>query len=290
MWLLFALLSAVFSSLRKVSEKQLTQNLHTLTLGWAAQLAALPFIGGVMLATHKFVNPFSLHSNFWSSIAVITFVLAPINTYLYFSSLRHGELSRVAPIMSLWPGGTMLLGALFLHQLPTIVGLLGITLTIMGVALLNTKPSAGQNNFRHIWSDTGSRHALYGVAVVSLSSTIGVIAIHAANPIYYSFVNAFGALIVQYAIALIYGVRQHRQVWELRKSLARVGTTLSAAYLFYTMAASSGPLAYVSSIRSSGNVLGSMLGYVYFKERATKRKLISIGIIIFGSVLLAVFG
>lgn len=71
-------------------------------------------------------------------------------------------------------------------------------------------------------------------------------------------------------------------------ALTVAGTLFSLTYIAYTMALNNGPLGYVNAIRGGAGVLvGSVVGFVFLKERITLNKLAGLAFIIAGSTLLA---
>jgi len=55
----------------------------------------------------------------------------------------------------------------------------------------------------------------------------------------------------------------------------------------YLLAVAAGPIAYVSALRSTNILMGSILGILIFKEALTKPKIASFLLIIAGAALLA---
>lgn len=56
----------------------------------------------------------------------------------------------------------------------------------------------------------------------------------------------------------------------------------------HLLAMAAGPIAYVTAIRSSNILVGAVFGIVLLKEQLTKPKLLSFGLILVGSIVLAV--
>src|ERR1700744_1706839 len=109
MWFLYALASALFASVRRASEKQLSHKLNHFTLGWTIQMAALPILLGGLLVFGPIFNPFKLGMNFWLPTILIWVGFYPLNQFLYINAFKHGELSKILPLSSLGPVLSLLL-------------------------------------------------------------------------------------------------------------------------------------------------------------------------------------
>ena len=70
------------------------------------------------------------------------------------------------------------------------------------------------------------------------------------------------------------------------KKLGIIGTLQGATFTTYNLAIAVGPIAYVSALRGSNILMGSILGIVIFHEKLTKPKIASFVLIVAGSLLL----
>lgn len=283
MWFIYAFLSSIFASFRKVNDKQLSHNVHHLHLAWMMRVAALPITGMVAVVSGHFLPTAPLSVAFWASLVISTCVTAPLDTAVYLQSLKHGQLSKTAPLLSLYPAVMLLLGALFLGQIPSITAIAAIFIIVAGVFILNT--SRGSSNmFRNIWGNRGTRFGLLGVATISLHSTVGSVAILESSPLFYAFWAALASAIVQFTYAQIIapGKWRHPHV----KLMAKNGTVQGIASILYFSAVATGPIAYVTAIRSLSSTISAVFGARVFKEEMGRRKIIALCLIAIGAAML----
>lgn len=288
MWILLALISALLAASRRTSEKRLTAHLHHYSIAFITQLFALPVIGILLLMHGTFLNPLSLGVQFWVPLLLVSVGFYPLNAFLYLQAVKGSELSKVLPIQSLWPVFTLLPAWLALGQIPSAISFLGIVITVIGVYSLGLKGKALHHPLRPFKEDTSSRYMLCSVLLVTAAGVLDKIAISASEPIYYSFVSTVGAVIVLGAALKWKKVNQLAALKKSARSLALIGTLQGASYTTYLLAVSMGPLAYVSSIRSTNVLIGSVLGIVLLKERLTRPKLASFVLITAGGIVLAI--
>jgi uncharacterized membrane protein len=287
MWYIFALLSALFASVRKTNEKQLSYKLNHFTIGWSVQLLSLPAIGLFLLTTSKLFNPFTLGPNFWLPMIAICIGFYPLNTFLVLSALRHGELSKTVPLQSTGPVFGLLMGWLLLGQKPTLLATLGIIAIVIGVYVLNLKGKYLHNPLKIFTADKANLYTLLAVILSMGAGVLDIVAIRASNPIYYCFICTLCATIVLYLTSRIFKVKELNEVKRNIKSLSITGVMFGGTFAMYLIALSTGPLAYVSAIRSSTILIGAVLGGLWLSEPITRVKVAALIFIGVGSVALA---
>lgn len=288
MWFLYALASALFASVRRTSEKQLSHRLNHFTIGWTVQLMALPVLLLALLITGPVFNPFKLGIDFWLPTILIWVGFYPLNTFLYINAYKHGELSRILPLSSLGPAVSLILGLLFLDQAPSLIAAIGVLIIVIGVYVLNLKGRYLHNPLKILTADKANLYTFLVLLLVAIAGVLDKKAIDASGATYYSFVSTMGAVVTLYISAKLSGIKETAQIRLHRKSLAITGSLFGLSYGAYIAALSTGPLAYVMALRSSSALLiGSLIGFTLFKEAFTKPKAVALLLIVTGSILLA---
>lgn len=287
MWIIWALISALMAAVRRTNEKQLTHHLHYFTLAFVTQLLSLPIILAVLLLHGHILNPLHLGLSFWLPLLIICLGFYPLNSFLYLQAIKHGELSKVLPIQSLWPILTLLPAWLMLGEVPTIISVLGIVLTVIGVYVIGMKGKVLHHPFQPFREEKESRYMLYAVVLVTFAGVLDKIAINASNAIYYTFASTAGAALVLYISMRLFKVNELGKLKAIRKNLSTLGTLQGSSYTTYSLALAAGPVAYVSAIRSANVLIGAYLGIVILKEKLTAYKLASFILILLGGILLA---
>lgn len=288
MWFLSALASALFASVRRTSEKQLSHKLNHFTIGWTIQMAALPVLLLCLLMFGPIFNPFRLGMNFWLPTILIWVGFYPLNQFLYISAFRHGELSKILPLSSLGPVISLLLGWLLLAQVPSLIAATGIFVIVLGIYVLNLKGRYLHNPLQIFTADRANLYTLFGLIINAMAGVLDKRAVNASGPMYYSFVSTLGAVITMFISARVTGVSEMPQIKQQAKLLLIAGLLFGVSYAAYILALASGPLAYVIAIRSSCALLiGSLIGFWFFKEPFTGPKFAALVLILTGSTLLA---
>ncbi|TAH31631.1 EamA family transporter [Candidatus Saccharibacteria bacterium] len=288
MWYLLALASAVFASIRRANEKQLTHELNHFTIGWTVQVLALPILLVATALFGTFLNPFKLGMAFWVPTLLHNVVILPVYQYLFMSALKHGELSKIVPLQSLIPVISLLFGWVFLGQVPSFVATLCILNIVCGLYLLNMKGRRLHNPLDMLRGDKANLHGFYSMLLIVINSMLDTKAIHASEPVYYSLVSTVIAGLTFFTIGYCTKARDYSAARKHIKPLAAAGALYAATYVSFLFALASGPLAYITAIRSTGGILmSSAIGFVHLKEPFTPYKIAGILFVLAGSVVLA---
>lgn len=287
MWFIFALGGAILSSFRKVNEKHLSHAVHHLHLAWMTRLASLPILAALAVFTGQLFVDHSLSVSFWISFVVFVCITTPLDTLLYLQSLKHGELSKTAPLLSLWPVLTLVTGAIFLNQIPSLAAVLAVLLIVAGIYVLNTK-RGNANVFRNLWSDRGTKFALIGIITLAFNSTLSAIGIAESAPMFFAFWMTVGSVFVQFIYAQVVAPGKYRHAHK--GMIAQNGTIQASAGALYFYAVASGPIGYVTAIRSLSSVFSAFLGAKVFNEGMGVRKIVALSLIAIGAVTLGLVG
>lgn len=288
MWFTLALLSALFASVRKASEKQLSHKLHHFTAGWTIQLAALPLLLAALIWSGEFYNPLRLGPDFWLPTLGVCLGFYPLSVYLYFNSLKHGDLSQTAPLLSLGPIIALAIAWPLLGQAPTLIGFIGIVIVVTGVYVLNITDRYLHNPLKALFCNRANLFTLLNILLVGLVGILDKLAIDASGPVYFSFVGTVGAVVVLYATSYIFKVKEMHLVRRHAKPLLSAGSMFGGSYVLFSIAISQAPLAYVASVRNLSILISAAIGFAIFKESITRPKLAALVLIMLGVTVLGI--
>jgi len=287
MWFTLALLSAAFAGLRGAREKVLLAQLDQFTIGWVFQLFSLPLLIATLLLTHKTLNPLHLGAAYWLPSLMVTLLFYPINTWLFYKALSMGELSKVLPIQSIMPALSMLMAFVVLREIPTALASAGISLIILGLYVINLNGLKLHNPFQPFLEDRSTLYMLGSTTSVALILPLDKIAINASNPLFYMVMSTIGGTTILCLIAMIASPQGPKNVSKNLRPLLAIGTSRGLAYATFIGALGLGPVAYVSSVRSSSALIGAVTGLVYLKEPVTWAKMTALILIGSGLSVLA---
>ncbi|MDD6483928.1 MAG: EamA family transporter [Clostridiales bacterium] len=135
MWLLFALLSAVFAALTSILAKVGISGVNS-NLATAIRTAVvLVMAWGMVFLTHSQNGIFNIEKKSW--IFLILSGLATGASWLcYYRALQIGEASKVVPVDKLSVVITLILAFVFLHEDFTVKSIIGCILIAAGTLVM----------------------------------------------------------------------------------------------------------------------------------------------------------
>ncbi len=286
MWIFWALVSAMLVASRRPFEKKIINELHHFTYGFLVQCVGLPILATLVILSGKLLNPLELGAKFWLPVVIVSVGFYPLNIFLYKYAIKDGELSKVLPLQSLLPVFALIMAWITLGEVPGIIAAAGVVLTVLGIYTLGLKGRQLHHPLQPFREDKNSRAMLAGVLLVTLVSVLDKVAIQASNPLFYSLASSLGAMLTLFVAMRISKQRLKAGMRTLAKKLGIIGTLQGTTYATYLFAITSGPIAYVSALRSTNILMGSMLGILIFKEKLTKPKAVSFILIVAGAIFL----
>ena len=223
--------------------------------------------------------------------AVISMVLEAIYFVLLSFAYSDHDFSLIYPVArGTAPALVVIWSLLFLHEIPSIGGFIGIATIICGLVIIGAagflQPHEGKPQIK-------------GIAIaLSIALVIS----------FYTLIDGFA---VKHGPALTYGlsmftllpvvttpVLMHRYGWEQFNNarckqparLILVGFLGVIAYLFALFAYSLAPVNYSEAIREVSVVIGAFAGWQFLGEKLGKIRVLGAVVIFAGIVLIAVFG
>ena len=135
MWLVFAILSAVFAALTSILAKVGIEGVNS-NLATAIRTVVVVFMSwGMVFLTHAQTGLASISKRSW--IFLILSGLATGASWLcYYRALQTGEASKVVPIDKMSVVITLVLAFLFLHEEFSVKSLVGCILIAVGTLIM----------------------------------------------------------------------------------------------------------------------------------------------------------
>ena len=221
---------------------------------------------------------------FSMALEAIYFVL------LSFAYSDH-DFSLVYPVArGTAPALVVLWSFLFLHEIPSAGGFIGIVIIICGLVIIGAtnffQPHVGKPQFK------GIAIALMIALVISIYTLIDGFAVKHGPALSYGL--TMFTLVPVLTTPVIVGHYGWERVIEARRRapgrLILVGFLGVIAYLFALFAYSLAPVNYSEAIREVSVVIGAYAGWQFLGERLGKIRVLGAVVIFAGIVLIAVFG
>ncbi len=289
MWIAFALGAALLTSFNPILYKRMLKDADVIVVVWGVTLLALPLLG---LFTFTLTPQFP-HLDWLFALGVLG--SAGLNAVAHLAStraLKLADVSLVTPLLIFSPVFTVLISAVFLGEIPSVQGLLGVGLVLIGAYWLNHRSGAG-------WLAPFKSLALTpGVALILLAGLLWAItplfektAILHTNPESPRFaafaVDALLAIVLTPAVIArgrlsIGKLILHRREFFLAGVIAGIAPVLG-----YT-AISLGFVGYVTTLFKLSTLMTMLWSFLFLKERGLAQRLPASLVMVIGVILIAV--
>jgi drug/metabolite transporter (DMT)-like permease len=284
-WLVLAILTAFFESLKDVFSKKSLKFLDEYLVACAGMLVAaislLPILAVVGIP--------KLGPNFGMAI-VIGGLLNVVAYTLYVKAIRLADLSLTSPLSTLTPLFLLITSPLIVREVPTLWDGVGVFLIVIGSYVLNLKSSA--NGFfaplRSIFRNKGTRMMVVVAFIWSITSTFDKVGVMNSSPIFWAIVLfAFIGLGILPLVLLksknpIQGIRTH---WKL---LLAAGLANGIGVGCQMVAVGMVAVTQVIAVKRLSALISVGFGYFVFGEKGIRERLLGAAIMVSGVVVMAI--
>jgi drug/metabolite transporter (DMT)-like permease len=264
MWWLFALASAVGQVGRNAVMKDLGHSLDEYINVWGRFVFLLPFaLVASLLAQFPSVGP-----EFWlySFLAGFTQV---ISTLLLSKAFKYGEISVTVIIWKLQVVLVAIFGVIFLKETITLIGVLGILVSLFGVYLLNVRKErlSPMEPVLLIFREKGARYAF--LAALTLAPTILLFKKTAqlGDPYFSTLTNYIFASLLIFPLVI---KKSSKRLAALPRYIGRfsaLGFFGAASTIFGSLGYVRSLAAFVEAVKQVEIPLTLAVGILFFNER-----------------------
>ena len=222
---------------------------------------------------------------------LISMTLEAIYFGLLSFAYNDNDFSLIYPVArGAAPALVVLWTALFLHEIPSAGGFIGIAMVVCGLAIIGAtsliQDHIGKPNFR------GIAIALSVALVISIYTLIDGFAVKHGPALSYGL-SMFTLVPVLTTPLIVRHYGWNHMVKALRAQpfrLVLVGFLGMIAYLFALFAYSIAPVNYSEAIREVSVVMGAFAGWYFLGEKMGKIRILGAVVIFTGIVMIAIFG
>ncbi|KAE8901413.1 hypothetical protein PF005_g4773 [Phytophthora fragariae] len=233
-----------------------------------------------------------LNHLFWTSVC-ISGCINIITSYLYNRAIQISTLSATVPFLSFTPAFLVIVAFLVLGEVPTVSGVLGISIAVMGGFWLQGAQDQHTIKDPLMDSSNASKGSMYTILVAflwSISNVFDKIGVQNSTPLVYGatiqVIVAGGSYVLQKMrvggeeIYLPIG-QEVKIPW---KFVILAGVTSVVAYYINLVATQHLEVSYVIAIKRSGCIWSVLMGRFLFRERNLRKKIPSILLMVLGVV------
>ncbi len=286
-WLIPAILSALFDSLKDIASKKSLKNVEPEVAALAKTAFAVPV---VLIALLMFEEPV-FDRTFWIIISVSGVILASAFV-LYMKALKTTDVSLAIPFTALSPAFMIFITPLILGETTTKVGTVGVLLLAVGAYLINSKqaPKGVLGPLRALAYDKGVRLMIFVAFLWSITASIDRIVLRHASPLFYVTVYYIYISVLLLINALL---RRKKSITQQIKSnfsaLAGIGIFMGFSLIAYIYAYTLTLAAYVIAVKRTNALFSVVLGAIFFKEKNIRGRLLGAALMVLGVAIISLF-
>ena len=287
MWLLMAVLSAVFAGVTSILAKCGIKKTDSDVATALRTVVVLAFSWMMVAVTGSYTPLGQLETR--SLVFLVLSGLATGASWIcYFKALSIGNVNQVVPVDKSSTVLTVLLAIVLFHETANLaVKLVGTALLAVGIYLMVEKKPAQEKKAARGWLVYAVGSAVFA-ALTSILAKLGVrdVASNLATAIRTGVV-----LVMAWAIVLMRGKGPQLKSLDGRELgfIALSGLATGASWLCYYYAVQHGVLSVVVPIDKLSVVVSVAFSYFVFREKLGKKALAGLGLMVAGTLLMAVF-
>lgn len=285
MWVLFAFLSAFFAGMTSILAKCGIKKTDSNVATFIRTLVVLP----LSLLMALIINPnFSLGAV--SSKTLVFLVLSGLSTgaswLCYFRALSKGDINKVVPIDKSSTVLTIILAVVFLGERVTVYKTLGVVFIAIGTLLMIEKKDTEKKSEGEGWLI----YALLSAFFASLTTILGKIGIEGVESNLGTAIRTAVVIVMSFIMVAFTGKTGEIKKID-KKELGFIllsGISTGASWLCYYKALQDGEAGIVVPIDKLSILVTIAFSYIVFKERLSKKAMLGLVMIVFGTLVLLV--
>lgn len=287
MWFTYSLIFAFWTSLSMLIIKKILRDISPVLFLIITLLFTMPFLIGLLL----FLGVPSFSFNFFKFLFFAS-ILDTLAAILYYKALSISEISLLAPISSLNPIFVLVFAFFLLHETPTPLKFLGISIIVLGTYLLNIAHirSGILKPFTKLFSDKGVRLFLVTNFIWGITPIFQKRAIFETNPTSLISVPLIESVFIVILLSpFLLKVKQYKSFTVKNFKMLLLFGALSSLGAFAAMSAFTlSNLAYVTAIFKLSTLFSVILGTLFFNERNIRERFLGASVMVLGTIFLAI--
>ena len=287
LWLIPALLSALFDSLKDIASKKSLKDVEPEVAALANTLFAVPV---VLVALLIFEKPI-FDKTFWIIMSVSSIILS-VSFILYMKSLKSTDVSLAIPFTAVSPAFMLVITPLLIGESTTKTGSFGVLLIVLGAYLINANKNSGSvlEPIRAVIHDKGVLLMLIVAFLWSITATLDRVILRHASPLFYM---TFYYLLISVLLSINAFYKCKKPIFaQIRKNikpLASIGIFFAIGQIAYIYAYTLTFAAYVVAVKRTNALFSVVLGAIFFKEKNLRGRLLGAAFIVLGVAIIALY-
>jgi uncharacterized membrane protein len=223
-------------------------------------------------------------------IVILSGFIQTIYIVCLIEAYRGGDLSLVYPISRSAPLFTQIWAVLFIEEILSTKGVIGIALVTFGIFIVSIRDFQLKSVSSYAKPISSRPYLLAFIAALtgSIYSVIDKVGVQNLHPVFYTwFINLWMSVFIGLYL-LVRKEVSFMKVWqEWKREILIIATLQNVAYLLVLMAMQMSKVSYVVAFRQVGALFGAGMGILFLKEshwkfRITGAMILTLGLVLIG--------
>ena len=288
MWFIYAALGAVFKSLGHLNRKQLAHTSSLFFTFFSCAVGTLILLPVVIVWSLPVVPLLMQHF----LICVALALTSSIGLFFNMKALSREQLSFVAPLNGFIPVFGLLTGWVFLSEVPTLLGFIGVGIIVAGAYVIgfDQKIVNWYEPLRRIFVSKAGQFAIANAVAYALNTVVIKVALN-LNFDAFSILFVTSLLTTIGLLPLLLQSSHRASLRDLHKHpklvlFASINSLLGSIFHYFATAATY--IGYALAVRRFDAIISVLLGWRILKESNIRFKLIGASLITIGAVVLTI--
>lgn len=285
MWLIAGLVAAIGTALQNVVLKKSSVHYNSFIITWS-----LLVVSAILYIPLLFGKIPPVSGVFWV-IVIIRIIFDSIAMLLYVEGIKRSPLSLTVPMMSFLPLFLLFASFFINHLFPTLLGLIGVFITMFGIYLLNFDHDTKHilSPFHAIWREKGVLFIILATFFWGIVDSLKRTGIELSNT---NFYTAIAQIVWAIFFSFIVIIVARKDVYKLLHStkwptLLPVGILDAIQVYAFNIAVILTLPVYAQSVTNTEILFSSLFGWMFLKEKIQKH-IIPTLIILIGIILITI--
>ena len=286
-WAFLALGAAVLTSFNPILYKRILRDADPITVVWGVTLLALPLLG-----LFAYILTPQLPGWDWL-FAFGVLGSAALNAIAHLAStraLKLADASLVTPLLIFSPVFTLLISALFLREIPSARGLLGVGLVLIGAYWLNRNSGASWlTPFKSLTFTPGVELVLLAGllwAITPLFEKTAILHTYPESPRFTAFIATMLLTFILTPPVIVRGKLAVTKLSLHRRDLFLAALIAGVAPVLGYTAFSLGPVGYVTTLFRLSTLMTVIWSFLFLNEHKMTQRLPASVVIVIGAILI----
>lgn len=287
MWIISAVLSAVFAGLTSIFAKCGIKKTDS-DVATALRTTVVLLFSWIMVFVVGSQNQISSISARSFLFLILSGAATGASWLCYFKALSCGDVNKVVPIDKSSTVISVLLAIFLLGETDNLaVKLIATAFISVGIFLMVEKKETEQKQEKRQWALFASLSAVFA-ALTSILAKIGIDGVESNLA---TAVRTCVVLVMAWLIVLIKGKQKQVKAVD-KKELVFIcisGVLTGASWLFYYSAIKHGKVSVVVPIDKLSIIVSIAFSYIVFKEKLSKTAFLGLVLMVAGTLIMAIF-